>query len=121
LSSVAACPFGRSRTPINLVLLRRVRSSLNRDAEAGGLEPATAAGTGGVSDRSAAQVGVLTAGVVIGVARIHCIVEASVTWNYTTVLNIIFLGVAATLVGRFVRTGGMPMLRMMDKPMGEHT
>jgi uncharacterized membrane protein YraQ (UPF0718 family) len=48
------------------------------------------------------------------------IVEASVTWNYTTVLNIIFLGLAAVLVWRFVRTGGLPMLRMMSKPMGEH-
>ena len=48
------------------------------------------------------------------------IVEASVTWNYTTVLNIIFLAVAAVLVWRFVRTGGLPMLRMMDRPMGEH-
>jgi uncharacterized membrane protein YraQ (UPF0718 family) len=48
------------------------------------------------------------------------IVEASVTWNYTTVLNIVFLGLAAVLVWRFVRTGGLPMLSMMDKPMGEH-
>jgi uncharacterized protein len=48
------------------------------------------------------------------------IVEASVTWNYTTVLNIVFLGLAGVLVWRFVRTGGLPMLRMMDKPMGEH-
>jgi uncharacterized protein len=48
------------------------------------------------------------------------IVEASVTWNYTTVLNIIFLGLAAALVWRFVRTGGLPMLRMMDEPMAEH-
>jgi len=42
---------------------------------------------------------------------------ASVYWNYTTVLNIIFLGVAAVLVWRFLRTGGFPMLRMMNKPM----
>ena len=42
------------------------------------------------------------------------------TWNYTTVLNIIFLGLAAVLVWRFVRTGGLPMLRMMAKPMSEH-
>ena len=49
------------------------------------------------------------------------IVEASVTWNYTTVLNIIFLALAALLVWRFVRTGGLPMLRMMEKPMSEHT
>jgi uncharacterized membrane protein YraQ (UPF0718 family) len=48
------------------------------------------------------------------------IVEASVTWNYTTVLNIIFIICAAVLVWRFVRTGGLPMLRMMNKPMSEH-
>jgi hypothetical protein len=48
------------------------------------------------------------------------VVEASVTWNYTTILNIIFLGLAALLVWRFVRTGGLPMLRMMDEPMSEH-
>jgi hypothetical protein len=48
------------------------------------------------------------------------IVEASVTWNYTTVLNIIFIIFAAVLVWRFVRTGGLPMLRMMNKPMTEH-
>jgi hypothetical protein len=41
------------------------------------------------------------------------VVEASVQWNYTTVLNIIFLALAAGLVYRFVRTGGMPMLKMM--------
>lgn len=48
------------------------------------------------------------------------VVEASVTWNYTTILNIIFLGLAAVLLWRFVRTGGLPMLRMMDEPMSEH-
>ncbi len=42
---------------------------------------------------------------------------ASVHWNYTTVLNIVLLGLAALLIGRFVRTGGLPMLRMMNKPM----
>jgi uncharacterized protein len=44
---------------------------------------------------------------------------ASVHWNYTTVLNIVFLALAAVLLWRFVRTGGLPMLRMMDKPMPE--
>jgi uncharacterized protein len=48
------------------------------------------------------------------------IVEASVTWNYTTVLNNIFLLFEAVLVWRFARTGGLPMLRMMNKPMSEH-
>ena len=47
------------------------------------------------------------------------VVEAHVTWNYTTVLNIIFLALAAVLVWRFVRTGGLPMLRMMNRPMAE--
>ena len=46
------------------------------------------------------------------------VVEASVTWNYTTVLNILFLGLAAVLVWRyFKRGGGVAMLRMMDTPM----
>jgi uncharacterized protein len=48
------------------------------------------------------------------------VVEASVTWNYTTFLNIIFLALAAVLVGRFVRTGGLPMLRRMNEPMAQH-
>ena len=42
------------------------------------------------------------------------VMEASVEWNYTTVLNILFLGVAVVLVIRFLRTGGPAMLRMMD-------
>jgi hypothetical protein len=44
------------------------------------------------------------------------VVEASVTWNYTTVLNLVFLAVAAVLVLRFLRTGGPAMLRMMGGP-----
>jgi uncharacterized protein len=48
------------------------------------------------------------------------VVEASVHWNYTTVLNLIFLAVAAALVWRFVRTGGLPMLREMNAPLEGH-
>jgi uncharacterized protein len=51
------------------------------------------------------------------------VTEASVQWNYTTVLNIIFLLAAAALCYRFVRTGGIPMLRMMGgrpEHEGEH-
>ncbi|MGN6168857.1 MAG: permease [Solirubrobacteraceae bacterium] len=40
----------------------------------------------------------------------------SIHLNYTTVLNIIFLAIASVLVWRFVRTGGLPMLRAMNKP-----
>ncbi|WP_225849316.1 permease [Streptomyces sp. HPF1205] len=36
-----------------------------------------------------------------------------VTWNYTTVLNIVFLVLAAALLVRFFRTGGRAMLGMM--------
>src|SRR3984893_2439796 len=41
------------------------------------------------------------------------VMEAAIQWNYTTVLNIIFLALAAALCYRFVRTGGLPMLRTM--------
>jgi uncharacterized membrane protein YraQ (UPF0718 family) len=44
------------------------------------------------------------------------VVEASVTLNYTTVLNVVFLGLAAVLVLRFLRTGGRDMLSMMSRP-----
>jgi len=50
-------------------------------------------------------------------ARNAKVVEAHVSWNYTTVLNIIFLALAALLLWRFFRTKGMAMLRMMNKPM----
>ncbi|GCA99603.1 permease [Mycolicibacterium sp. NCC-Tsukiji] len=41
------------------------------------------------------------------------VMESGISWNYTTWLNIVFLTLAAVLVIRFVRTGGIPMLRMM--------
>ncbi len=44
------------------------------------------------------------------------VVEASITWNYTTWLNIGFLLLTVFLVWRFVTTGGIEMLRMMNKP-----
>jgi uncharacterized protein len=47
---------------------------------------------------------------------------ATVSWNYTTYLNIVFLALAAILVVRyFHRGGGIAMLRMMNRPAGaEH-
>jgi uncharacterized protein len=42
--------------------------------------------------------------------------DSGVSWNYTTWLNIVFLLLAAVLLIRFVRTGGVPMLRMMGGP-----
>ncbi len=45
------------------------------------------------------------------------VAPTTITFNYTTILNIIFLGIAAVLIVRFLRTGGPAMLRMMDRPM----
>ena len=60
--------------------------------------------------------------------RSATVVEATISWNYTTVLNIVFLAVAAVFVWRFFSTGGREMLRMMggappdphDEAMGGH-
>src|SRR5436305_1305099 len=41
------------------------------------------------------------------------IVEASITFNYTTVMNIIFLAIATWLVIRFFKTGGPKILAHM--------
>ncbi len=45
---------------------------------------------------------------------------AGVSWNYTSWLNLAFLLLAATLVVRFLRTGGRAMLRMMSGPPDHH-
>jgi hypothetical protein len=39
--------------------------------------------------------------------------EMAIHWDYTSVLNIVALVVGVALTCRFVRTGGMPMLKMM--------
>jgi uncharacterized protein len=43
------------------------------------------------------------------------VIETSIQLNYTTVLNTIFLILAAVLVWRFMKTGGPEMLRMMGE------
>jgi uncharacterized protein len=56
-------------------------------------------------------------------ARDAKVVMASVSWNYTTYLNIVFLLLATSLVWRYFRRGGgLAMLQMMNKPMpaGHH-
>jgi len=42
------------------------------------------------------------------------IVEMSISFNYTTVLNVIFLAIAALLLVRFFRTGGPKMMAHME-------
>jgi uncharacterized membrane protein YraQ (UPF0718 family) len=48
------------------------------------------------------------------------IVAASVHWNDTTILNIIFGAFSALLLVQFFRTGGAKMLRMMNRPTHVH-
>jgi uncharacterized membrane protein YraQ (UPF0718 family) len=44
------------------------------------------------------------------------VLKPSISWNYTSILNIIFLTLAAVLLWRFFRTGGKDMLTMMNQP-----
>jgi uncharacterized membrane protein YraQ (UPF0718 family) len=49
------------------------------------------------------------------------VMEAQISWNYTTWLNIAFLLLAAFLLIRFFTTGGRDMLRMMGgSPQAQH-
>jgi uncharacterized protein len=49
------------------------------------------------------------------------VTEASVTWNYTTYLNIVFLSLAAVLLWRYFRRGGgLAMLKAMNEPAHAH-
>ena len=52
--------------------------------------------------------------------RAATVTQAGISWNYTTILNIVFLVLAAALLVRFFRSGGAPMLKMMsDSPDGQ--
>jgi uncharacterized membrane protein YraQ (UPF0718 family) len=50
--------------------------------------------------------------------RVH-IMQESIRWNYTSVLNLLFLLVSAVLLFRFLKTGGPEMLKMMDDAPAE--
>jgi uncharacterized membrane protein YraQ (UPF0718 family) len=56
----------------------------------------------------------------IPATRTARVTAAGITWNYTTVLNIVFLLVAAALLIRFFRSGGGPMLKMMNGAPDQH-
>ena len=43
------------------------------------------------------------------------IMTETIRWNYTSILNILFLLITAALLFRFLRTGGPAMLKMMDE------
>jgi uncharacterized protein len=46
--------------------------------------------------------------------HVAAITAQHISFNYTTVLNILFLGLAAWLVARFIKTGALTMLKMMS-------
>ncbi len=47
--------------------------------------------------------------------RAAIVAEPRILLNYTTILNVLFLGLAGLLVWRAARTGGLAMIRMMDE------
>jgi len=56
-----------------------------------------------------------------GLAPAHhfiAVFQTSPTWNYTTFLNLAALALIALLGWRFLRTGGVEMLRAMESPGG---
>ena len=46
--------------------------------------------------------------------------DTTISWNYDTFLNIAILALVVALGARFLRTGGVAMLRMMAMPPDEH-
>lgn len=55
--------------------------------------------------------------------HMHSMEEMSISWNYTTILNLLFLIPATIMLVRFFKTDGVPMLKMMDmteEEMGHH-
>jgi uncharacterized membrane protein YraQ (UPF0718 family) len=52
----------------------------------------------------------------LGLVPVHreaIVLEAAIRFNYATILNVIFLTLAALMIVRFLRSGGREMLRMM--------
>ena len=53
--------------------------------------------------------------------RTAVVTEAHVTMNYTTILNLVFLGLAGVLVWRAGSTDGFRMPSMMRASAGSHS
>jgi uncharacterized membrane protein YraQ (UPF0718 family) len=47
------------------------------------------------------------------------VMEHSITWNYTSMLDLLALALSAILVWRFMRKGGPEMLAHMEAPAGD--
>src|SRR5260370_30073218 len=55
----------------------------------------------------------------IPASRTAKVAEAGIQWNYTTILNIVFLLLAAALLAPFFLSGGYPLLKMMGRAPGD--
>ena len=53
-------------------------------------------------------------------SRSAVIVTETISWNYTTWLNIAAIAASPLLLWRFTRTGGPEMLRMMNGSPDRH-
>src|SRR6266513_899535 len=78
----------------------------------------------GVSYVAMALAGFLVGGAfqLLGIAPVHhhvAVFETTPAWNYTTVLDIVFLVLMAVLAWRFFTTGGVDMVRAMSHPAHE--
>ncbi len=56
----------------------------------------------------------------IPTTRHALVLDPHITLNYTSVLNIAFLGLSGMLLARYLKTGGPEMMAMMDSPDGGH-
>jgi uncharacterized membrane protein YraQ (UPF0718 family) len=79
----------------------------------------------GVSYAAMVIAGLVIGGLfqLLGLAPAHHFVnafQAPPVWNLTSILNVVFLVLAAILGWRFLRTGGPEMLRMMEHPHAGH-
>src|ERR1700674_5357063 len=79
----------------------------------------------GVSYAAMVLAGLVIGGLfqLFGLVPVHhfiAVFQTHPAWNYTTFLNLAFLALAAILGWRFVTTGGIEMLRMMENPAEEH-
>jgi uncharacterized membrane protein YraQ (UPF0718 family) len=56
----------------------------------------------------------------IPTTRHALVLDPHITLNYTSVLNVAFLGLSGMLLARYLKTGGPEMMAMMDSPDGGH-
>jgi len=47
------------------------------------------------------------------------VMQDAIRWNYTSLLNVLFLALSAALLFRFLRTGGPAMMREMDNTVAD--